>query len=101
MVMVMNSWCVRHASWFRVLMPLKTRSRGSRVRRVISLSLVPLKTCRIGGGVMHVKPVEAQTSSRWCGVKAKRGWASSDVVFATWSWLKITRSVTKSPLVAE
>ncbi|GFY10649.1 hypothetical protein TNCV_2194701 [Trichonephila clavipes] len=34
-------------------------------------------SCR---GAMHVKSVEAQTSSRWCSVEVRRGCASSDVV---------------------
>ncbi|GFX17928.1 hypothetical protein TNCV_2293761 [Trichonephila clavipes] len=32
---------------------------------------------------MHVKSVEAETSSRWCGVVVRRGGASSGVVHVT------------------
>ncbi|GFX35528.1 hypothetical protein TNCV_103351 [Trichonephila clavipes] len=51
-------------------------------RRVMSLSLVPMKTC-LAGGAMHVKSVEAQTSSHWCGVVVKREGASSGVILVT------------------
>ncbi|GFW17798.1 dimer_Tnp_hAT domain-containing protein [Trichonephila clavipes] len=34
-------------------------------------------------GAMHVKSVEAQTSTRWCGVVIRRGGSSSGVVFVT------------------
>ncbi|GFW42179.1 hypothetical protein TNCV_1206351 [Trichonephila clavipes] len=46
---------------------------------------------------MHVKSVEAQTSSRWCGMEVRRGSASSGVVPVTCLWLKIMRSVARSP----
>ncbi|GBO40794.1 hypothetical protein AVEN_4405-1 [Araneus ventricosus] len=36
-----------------------------------------------------------QTSSRWCGVEACRGGASSSVVLAIWPRFKVTRSVPK------
>ncbi|GFT28901.1 hypothetical protein TNCV_3585891 [Trichonephila clavipes] len=39
----------------------------------MSSNLVPLKTRR-SRGKMHVKPVEAQTSSRWYSVDVWRGW---------------------------
>ncbi|GFV30879.1 hypothetical protein TNCV_4013131 [Trichonephila clavipes] len=41
---------------------------------------VPLKTHRVGGGVIRVKSVEAPTSSRLCGMKVRRSGTSSGVV---------------------
>ncbi|GFV09489.1 uncharacterized protein TNCV_3158871 [Trichonephila clavipes] len=43
----------------------------------------------------------AQTSSRWCGAVVRRGGSSSGVVLVTLPWFKMTRSVAKSPRVAE
>ncbi|GFU31871.1 hypothetical protein TNCV_1111311 [Trichonephila clavipes] len=54
-----------------------------------------------GRGQMHFKDIEDQTSSRWCGVEVRRGSASSGVDLVARPWLKITRSVYKSPQVAE
>ncbi|GFW72818.1 hypothetical protein TNCV_1266611 [Trichonephila clavipes] len=34
-------------------------------------------------GAMHVKPIESSKSSRWCGVVARRGDASSGVIHVT------------------
>ncbi|GFX08616.1 uncharacterized protein TNCV_4171151 [Trichonephila clavipes] len=39
---------------------------------------------------MHVKSVEAQTSSRWSGVVVRIGGANSSAILAPWSWFKIT-----------
>ncbi|GFT89516.1 uncharacterized protein TNCV_4387721 [Trichonephila clavipes] len=39
----------------------------------MSSSPVPLKTCRVGARCM-LNLSRAQTSSRWCGVVARRGW---------------------------
>ncbi|GFV70427.1 hypothetical protein TNCV_4798461 [Trichonephila clavipes] len=57
---------------------LGKRTRG---RCVMSPSLVPLKTRRIGEWVMLVKSVDVQTSSCSSGVEVKR--ASSGVVLVT------------------
>ncbi|GFX78609.1 hypothetical protein TNCV_30491 [Trichonephila clavipes] len=44
----------------------------------------------------HVKSVEAQASSRWCGAEVSRGGSSSGVVLVISLWLKISRSVAKA-----
>ncbi|GFY32741.1 transposable element Tcb1 transposase [Trichonephila clavipes] len=44
---------------------------------------------------MHVKSFVTQTSTRWCGVEARRRDASSGVVLAAWPWFQTTKSVTK------
>ncbi|GFV20931.1 hypothetical protein TNCV_4532001 [Trichonephila clavipes] len=41
-------------------------------QRIMSSSLVPLKTHRVGR-VTHVKYVDVQTAPRWCGVEVRRG----------------------------
>ncbi|GFX64893.1 uncharacterized protein TNCV_450311 [Trichonephila clavipes] len=61
---------------------------------------VPLKTHHVGKRCM-LNLLGAQTSSRWCSVEVSRSGASSDVVLVTRPWFKITRSVSKIPLVAE
>ncbi|GFT49360.1 hypothetical protein TNCV_4583291 [Trichonephila clavipes] len=40
-------------------------------------------------------------SFHWCGVVVRRRGASSGVVLVTCPWFKITRSIAKSPRVAE
>ncbi|GFU65515.1 hypothetical protein TNCV_634381 [Trichonephila clavipes] len=50
---------------------------------------------------MHVKSVDVQTSSRWCGIEIRRGGANSGVVLAAGPWLRITRSVVKNFPVTE
>ncbi|GFV03537.1 uncharacterized protein TNCV_5060781 [Trichonephila clavipes] len=67
---------------------------------VTSSSPVPRKTLRVGQRCT-LNLSRAQTSSRWCGVVVRRGGASSGVVHVTWPRYKITRSVVKSPRVAE
>ncbi|GFV77027.1 hypothetical protein TNCV_690971 [Trichonephila clavipes] len=51
---------------------------------------------------MPVKSVDAQRSSRWCGMEVRRGGESaiSGVVLVTWPWFIITSRATKndSPL---
>ncbi|GFS81170.1 uncharacterized protein TNCV_1224191 [Trichonephila clavipes] len=69
-------------------------------RHVMSSSPVPLKT-RLVGERCTLNLSRAQTSSRWCGVVVRREGASSGVVLITWPGFKITRSVAKSPRVAE
>ncbi|GFX29181.1 uncharacterized protein TNCV_3217161 [Trichonephila clavipes] len=81
--------------------------RGSLVVKVLdhgwhvtSSSPVPLKTRRVGDRC-SLNLSRAQTSSRWCGVVVRRGGTSSGVVVLSLPWFKITRSVAKSPRVAE
>ncbi|GFX50063.1 hypothetical protein TNCV_2375521 [Trichonephila clavipes] len=50
---------------------LNGRGQGNG-RRVTSLSVLPLKTRRVGG-TMLVNSVEAQTPSRWWGAEVRRG----------------------------
>ncbi|GFS85538.1 uncharacterized protein TNCV_2793941 [Trichonephila clavipes] len=69
-------------------------------RHVMSSSPVPLKTHRVGKRCTF-NLSRTQAPSRWCGVVVRGGGASSDVVFVTCPWFKITRSVAKSPRVAE
>ncbi|GFU67175.1 uncharacterized protein TNCV_3676101 [Trichonephila clavipes] len=66
----------------------------------MSSTPVPLKTRRVRQRCT-LNLSGAQTSSRWCGVVASRGGASSGVVHVTSPWFKITWSVAKSPRVAE
>ncbi|GFS81123.1 uncharacterized protein TNCV_1223831 [Trichonephila clavipes] len=63
-------------------------------------SLVPLKN-RCVGERYTLNLWRAQTSSRWCGIKARRGGASSGVIRVTWTWFKITKSIAENPRVAE
>ncbi|GFW77504.1 hypothetical protein TNCV_2498961 [Trichonephila clavipes] len=71
----------------RTSCPCHDEFRGPRsdyVRQVMdswlmSLSREPLKTYRVGG-LMHVKSVEAKTSSHWCGDEVMKGDASTGVV---------------------
>ncbi|GFW72978.1 uncharacterized protein TNCV_831011 [Trichonephila clavipes] len=65
----------------------------------MSSSLVPLKTRRLGERYT-LNLSKAQTSSRGCGVVVRRGGAISCVVVVT-PWFKMTKSVAKSPRVAE
>ncbi|GFT79280.1 hypothetical protein TNCV_1684331 [Trichonephila clavipes] len=68
--------------------------------RVMSSRLEPVKTQR-AEGVMHIKYVEAQTFSCWCGVEVRRGVPAQ---VSSWSLdhdSKVMRSVAKSPRVAE
>ncbi|GFW97855.1 uncharacterized protein TNCV_1426181 [Trichonephila clavipes] len=81
--------------------------RGSQVVKVLdhgcyvtSSSPVPLKTRLVGKRCM-LNLSRDQTSSRWCGAVFRRGGDSSGVVLGTWSQLKITSYVAKSPPVAE
>ncbi|GFW94976.1 uncharacterized protein TNCV_1464741 [Trichonephila clavipes] len=69
-------------------------------RHVMSSSVVPPKTHREGERCT-LNLSRAQTSSRWCGVIVRREGGSSGVVPVTRPWFEITRSVTKSPLVAK
>ncbi|GFV15918.1 uncharacterized protein TNCV_989011 [Trichonephila clavipes] len=66
----------------------------------MSSSPVPLKTHRVGERYALNLP-RAQTSSRCRGGVVRRGGASLGVVLVTYPWLKMTRSVAKSPRVAE
>ncbi|GFW81243.1 uncharacterized protein TNCV_375911 [Trichonephila clavipes] len=76
---------------------VKVSNHGRHVMRSIP---VPLKTRRVGQRCT-LNLSRAETSSRWCGVVARRGGASSGVVHVTWPWFKITWFVAISPLVAE
>ncbi|GFV90855.1 uncharacterized protein TNCV_2324241 [Trichonephila clavipes] len=67
---------------------------------VSSSSPVPQKTRRVGQRCT-LNLSRAEMSSRWCGVVVRRGGASSGVALVIWSCFKITRSITKSPYVAE
>ncbi|GFS71234.1 uncharacterized protein TNCV_5050041 [Trichonephila clavipes] len=64
---------------------------------VTSSNPVPLKTCRVWGRCT-LNLSRAQTSSCWSGVIVKRGQLKYR---PRQSWFKITRSVSKSPRVAE
>ncbi|GFS75217.1 hypothetical protein TNCV_719271 [Trichonephila clavipes] len=66
----------------------------------MSSSLVPLKTSGVGKQCT-LNLSRGQTSSRWCDVEVSRGGANSGVVLVTSLWFKITRSVAKSPLLAD
>ncbi|GFU77406.1 uncharacterized protein TNCV_3497801 [Trichonephila clavipes] len=63
---------------------------------VTSSSPVPLKTRRVGQRCT-LNLSRAETSSRWCGVVVRRGGCQ----LRCRPWFKITRSVAKSPRVAE
>ncbi|GFX92119.1 uncharacterized protein TNCV_1740391 [Trichonephila clavipes] len=68
----------------------------------MSSSPVPLKACHVGERcTLNLSRV--QTSTRWCGGVWKEGKeaASSGVVLVSCPSFKITRSVAKSPRVAE
>ncbi|GFV56247.1 hypothetical protein TNCV_106041 [Trichonephila clavipes] len=52
-------------------------------------------------GSMHVKYIEAQTSSHWCSVEVWRWSANSSVVLVNESWFKMTGSVAKNLSVAK
>ncbi|GFU68016.1 hypothetical protein TNCV_2823591 [Trichonephila clavipes] len=52
-------------------------------------------------GLMHIKYVEAQSPLGDVVWKFGEGYQSSGVVIGNCPWLKITRSVAKSPRVAE
>ncbi|GFY25571.1 uncharacterized protein TNCV_2486911 [Trichonephila clavipes] len=67
---------------------------------VMSLNPVPLKSRRVGTQCA-LNQSRAQKSSRWWGVLIRRGGASSGVIRVTSPWLKMTRSVTKSPRIPE
>ncbi|GFY23259.1 uncharacterized protein TNCV_3939551 [Trichonephila clavipes] len=91
----------------KTFLQLIARGRGSRVVKVSdrgwfvpSSSPVPLKTRRVGQRCTLI-PSRVHTSSRWCGVAVRRGGASSGVILVTGLWFKMTRSVAKSPRVAE
>ncbi|GFX03359.1 hypothetical protein TNCV_3555851 [Trichonephila clavipes] len=67
----------------------KIEGRGNQVVKVtdsclachvISSSLVPLKICHVEG-LMNIKYVEAQMSSRWSGMEVSGGGVSSSVIF--------------------
>ncbi|GFU20162.1 hypothetical protein TNCV_2557521 [Trichonephila clavipes] len=45
--------------------------------------LVPLKIHHVERAAAHIKSVEAQTPSRWCGAEVRRGGASSGVILVT------------------
>ncbi|GFW96142.1 hypothetical protein TNCV_958551 [Trichonephila clavipes] len=68
--------------------------------RVTSLSLVPLKTHSVEEGAMHVKSVNTQTPTRWCGSKERGGCQlrcrSRHLIMA-----ENYEAVAKRPLVAE
>ncbi|GFW75547.1 uncharacterized protein TNCV_4427301 [Trichonephila clavipes] len=67
----------------------------------MSSSRVPLRTRNVGERCT-LNLLRAQTSFRWCGVIVRRREsASSGDVLVTCPWLKITKSVVKSPRVAE
>ncbi|GFV33997.1 uncharacterized protein TNCV_2613951 [Trichonephila clavipes] len=80
---------VRGLQWYRIVADLVTSS-----------SPVPLKTRRVGQRCM-LSLSRVETSSRWRGVVVRIGGASSGVVHVTGPWFTMTRSVTKSPRVAE
>ncbi|GFV44746.1 hypothetical protein TNCV_562971 [Trichonephila clavipes] len=48
-------------------------------------------------GAMYFKYVEAQMSSRWCGMEVRRGDANSGVILVTRPWFKTRRYITNSP----
>ncbi|GFW12288.1 hypothetical protein TNCV_2489321 [Trichonephila clavipes] len=50
---------------------------------------------------LTARHVRSRTQASWCGVEIRRGGISSGVVLFTGPWLKTTRSVAKSPRVAE
>ncbi|GFU59671.1 uncharacterized protein TNCV_3186391 [Trichonephila clavipes] len=64
-------------------------------RHVMSSSLVPLKTRRVGKRCT-LNQSRAETSSHWCGVVVRRGGASSGVIYVTCPWDKITYFVAKA-----
>ncbi|GFW21180.1 zonadhesin [Trichonephila clavipes] len=67
---------------------------------IVSSSLVPLKTHRVGkSSTLNLSG--AQTFSRWCDVVVRRGGSSSGVILVTWPLFKFTRSVAKSIRIAE
>ncbi|GFV93799.1 hypothetical protein TNCV_366981 [Trichonephila clavipes] len=59
------------AQWSRGPDSLEDKVADSRLGRVMSSRLVPLKT-RCVERPLHVKSVEAQRSSTWCGVEIRR-----------------------------
>ncbi|GFU25466.1 uncharacterized protein TNCV_3620811 [Trichonephila clavipes] len=67
---------------------------------VSSSSPVPQKTRRVGQRCT-LNLSRAEMSSRCCGVVVRRGGASSGVTLVICPCFKITRSITKSPRVAE
>ncbi|GFT97482.1 uncharacterized protein TNCV_386641 [Trichonephila clavipes] len=69
-------------------------------RHVMSSSPVSLKTRRERQRCTLNLSI-AETSSGWCGVVVKRSSSSSGFAHVTWTWFKITWSVTKSCRVAE
>ncbi|GFT84801.1 hypothetical protein TNCV_2767871 [Trichonephila clavipes] len=67
----------------------------------MSSSPVPLKTCRVGKRCTLNLP-RAHTSSRWCGVVVRRERRRQlRLCPHHLTMVQITRSVTKSPRVAE
>ncbi|GFW99788.1 uncharacterized protein TNCV_3420171 [Trichonephila clavipes] len=84
--------------------PCGRGSRGVKVSDrgwlVTSSSPVSHKTRRVGERCT-LNLSRAQTTSRWCGVVVRRGGVSSGVFLITSPWFKITRSIAKSPRVAE
>ncbi|GFU81161.1 hypothetical protein TNCV_1118131 [Trichonephila clavipes] len=66
----------------------------------MSSSLVPFKTRRVRVRYTVNLP-RAEAFSYWCGVRVGRWNAISGVILVTLPWFNITRSVTKSPRVAE
>ncbi|GFX46880.1 uncharacterized protein TNCV_4040251 [Trichonephila clavipes] len=66
----------------------------------MSLSPVPLKTCRVRERC-SLNLSSAQTSSRWSGMEVRRGGTNSGVILVTLPWFKMRRSVAKSTRVAE
>ncbi|GFW31560.1 hypothetical protein TNCV_4419951 [Trichonephila clavipes] len=64
----------------------------------MSSSLLPLKTHRVGE-IPTLKPSKLKRPLG--GVVVRRGGANSGVVLVTLPWLKMTRSVAKSPRVAD
>ncbi|GFW43206.1 uncharacterized protein TNCV_1349701 [Trichonephila clavipes] len=69
--------------------------------RIMSSIRVPFKTSCVGERCT-LNLLRAQTFSRWCGVVVRReGSASSGDALVSRPWFKITKSVTKSPRVAE
>ncbi|GFV56190.1 hypothetical protein TNCV_1489671 [Trichonephila clavipes] len=50
--------------------------------RVMGSSLVPLETHHVEE-LMHVKSIEAQIFTRWCGVEVRRKGTSSGVILVT------------------